>query len=91
MSAGLVQSNRDWTQLLESTRKSVKDLDEGLLGFMEGSGVTTKDVSDPKVFGDQPVKLVYKDMWKLGKSFWEDEELAGEVPYEEQQIRFAGT
>jgi hypothetical protein len=46
----------------------VKDLDEKLLGFMEGSGVTTTDFSDPKVFGDQPVKLVYKDVWKLAPS-----------------------
>ncbi len=81
------QSNRDWTRL--SHAKSVKDLDEKLLGFMEGSGVTTTDFSDPKVFGDQPVKLVYKDVWKLAKSFWEDEELADEVSYEEQQIRLA--
>jgi len=83
------QSNRDWTRL--SHAKSVKDLDEKLLSFMEGSGVTTTDFSDPKVFGDQPVKLVYKDVWKLAKSFWEDEELADEVSYEEQQIRLVYT
>ncbi len=57
------------------------------MAFSEGSGVTTTDFSDAAMFGDQPVKFVYKDVWTLAKSFWEDKELANDVAYEEQQIR----
>lgn len=81
------QDNRNWSNL--SAHQSVKDLDARLMAFSEGSGVTTTDFSDASMFGDQPVKFVHKDVWTLGKSFWEDKELANDVAYEEQFIRFA--
>ena len=84
--ASRAQDNRNWANL--SAHQSVKDLDARLMAFSEGSGVTTTDFSDAAMFGDQPVKFVYKDVWTLGKSFWEDKELAKDVAYEEQQIRY---
>ena len=80
---GQVQRDRDWTKLTED---SVKTMDEKLLKFAENTSMETLNIWKED-YGDQPVKLVYKDLWPLLKNTWENTDYAENLIFENTVAR----